>query len=70
MGGDSSMVEQIASYYLFQKKIKDHLDNKIDKESDDIKDGYLVHPNWIIEWKKMIAYNTLYDYFNSLVIKD
>ena len=70
MGGDSSKIEQIASYYLFQKKIKDHLDNKIDKESEDINDGYLVHPKWIIEWKKMIAYNSLYDYFSSLIIKD
>ena len=71
MGSNDSKVEQISNYYLFQKKIKDHLNKEIiNKESFDIEEGFLIHPDWIKDWKNMIDYNTLFLFFCSIDIKD
>ena len=72
MGGEESKskIEQILEYYLFQRKIINQLNNKDTKDNYDIEDGYLVNPDWIKEWKKMIGYNAIIQYFSHLSIND
>ena len=72
MGSEVTKIESILSYYLFQKKIKRHLNNLVNKnkESNNIKEGYLIHPDWIKEWKNMIGYNIIKEYLNPLTIKN
>ena len=51
---------QILNYYLFQKKIKNYLcDWKNLKDTNEIKKGYFIHPNWIEQWKNAIDYDII-----------
>ena len=52
--GALSIQEGILEYYLFQKKISNYL-NKINNEKDEFyfKDAYLVHNEWMEEFKKI-----------------
>ena len=60
----------ILNYYLFQKSIHNHLNNQIEgKDSGKIKEGYIIHPEWIKEWKMRINYNSLNKCFDNLNIK-
>ena len=70
VSSESSKIEQILEYYIFQRKIKNQLNNINIKDNDDIKEGYLVNPDWIKEWKKMIGYNLIIKYFGNLSIND
>ena len=70
MGSESSKIQQILEYYLFQRKIRDQLNNINTKDNDEIREGYLVNPDWIKEWKKMIGYNEIIQYFGHLTIND
>ena len=47
-------------YYEFQKTIKEYLsdwNNK--KDCNKLEKGYIIHPDWIKEWKSIINYNNL-----------
>ena len=60
MGNSFSKYKPILSYYVFQKKIKNQLNNKINrKEENEIQTGYFISPEWIKEWKKRIKYKKL-----------
>ena len=59
----------ILHYYVFQKTIQKYLTDWKDKiDGKKIEKGYIIHPEWIKEWKKTIDYNNLktnyLDYFN------
>ena len=60
MGSSASKYQPILSYYAFQKKIKNHLNNKINKEDvNKMNIGYFISPEWIKEWKKIINYKKI-----------
>ena len=60
MGNSSSKYQPILSYYAFQKKIKNHLNNKINqKDLNQIKIGYFISTEWIKEWKERIDYKKI-----------
>ena len=51
---------QILNYYLFQKKIKNYLcDWKNLKDTNEIKKGHFIHPDWIEQWKDAIGYDII-----------
>lgn len=50
----------ILHYYIFQKTIHKYLkDWKDKKDGEYIQKGYIFHPNWIKEWKRIIKYEDL-----------
>ena len=58
--GASSIQEGIIDYYLFQKKISNYLDKtNNEKEEFCFKDAYLVHYEWMEEFKKNIKYKEI-----------
>ena len=60
MGNSFDKYKPILSYYAFQKKIKNHLNNKINKEDvNEMKIGYFISPEWIKEWNKRINYKKI-----------
>ena len=60
MGCEYPKTQPILYYYVFQKKIKNYLNCKINhKKKKEIKDGYLINPNWINEWKSRINYDKI-----------
>ena len=69
MGTKNTKIDNILYYYVFQKKIKNYL-NYYNKRKDkfSLKDGYIISPDWIKEWKMRINYDKLVadylDYFN------
>ena len=49
--------DQILLYYSFQKKMNKYLSNsETQKDRIRIKKGYLIHPEWIKDWKNKINY--------------
>ena len=62
--GTSDTKEIIVNYYLFQRKIKKNLlnENKIDDDSSHV--GYIIHPEWITEWKNIIGYESIKNYLD------
>ena len=66
MGG-LSFKEGILKYYLFQKKISNYL-NKINNEEDKfmIKEGYIIHPDWIDCWRQLINYQEIEKFFDNI----
>ena len=70
MGSEVPKFQPILDYYLFQKKIKDNINNKNKNEVDNKKKtGYFIYPEWIKEWKKKISYELiceLIDYFEII----
>ena len=66
MGG-LSFKEGIVKYYLFQKKISNYL-NKINNEEDKfmIKEGYIIHPDWIDCWRQLINYQEIEKFFDNI----
>ena len=70
MGNSSSKYQPILSYYAFQKKIKNHLNNKINqKDLNQILIGYFISPEWIKEWKKRIDYKKIEEILDNENIK-
>ena len=68
MGNKPTQYESILDYYLFQKKIKQNLnDGTIDKKSID--KGYLINPHWIKKWKKMIRYTNIVEFLDDMNFK-
>ena len=69
MGAKNTKIDNILYYYVFQRKIKNYL-NYYNKRKDKfrLKDGYIISPDWIKEWKMRINYDKLVadylDYFN------
>ena len=69
MGAKNTKIDNILYYYVFQRKIKNYL-NYYNKRKDkfSLKDGYIISPDWIKEWKMRINYDKLVadylDYFN------
>ena len=61
MGSTNNKSVQIVYYYVFQKYINKYLSLTYTKCKDNnkIKYGYIVHPDWIKEWKKRIDYNSM-----------
>ena len=60
MGNSSSKYQPILSYYAFQKKIKNHLNNIINPEDvNKMHEGYFISPEWIKDWKKRINYKKI-----------
>ena len=66
MGNSFAKYQPILSYYAFQKKIKNHLKNKINQEDvNKMKKGYFISPEWIKEWKKRINYKIIEEIFDK-----
>jgi hypothetical protein len=61
MGSGNAKSAQILYYYVFQKYIKKYLTSEYStyRENTKLKFGYLIHPQWIKEWKRRINYNTM-----------
>ena len=59
MGGEYSKFQQILTYYLFQKKIKNNIDNNNSIDGSKRGKGYFIHPEWIQDWKKMMGYESI-----------
>ena len=58
--GSGNTKEGIVNYWLFQKKLEIYLKgNEYIKDSKKIKEGYLLDPKWISQWKKGINYNKI-----------
>ena len=66
---NSTTIEQIKEYYLFQRKIHNQLNNKDTKDKFDIEKGYQINPDWIKDWKNMIAYDNVIKYFDNFTSK-
>ena len=66
MGG-LNFKEGIVQYYIFQKKLSNYL-NKINNDKDKfvIKDGYIIHPDWIDCWRKLINYPEIEKFFDGI----
>jgi len=58
MGSSFARYEPIISYYLFQKNLKNHINNNIihREELNLTQLGYLISPQWVKEFKKRINY--------------
>ena len=61
MGSGNAKSAQILYYYVFQKYIKKYLTSEYStyRENTKLKFGYLIHTQWIKEWKRRINYNTM-----------
>ena len=60
MGAKSTKIDYILYYYVFQKKINNYLNNtEKRKEKTKLKNGYIINPEWIKEWKRRINYNKI-----------
>ena len=60
----------LIDYYLFQKEIKEYLTDWKDKEDNYRKKvGYLVNPDWLREWKKLIKYDEQLFYLKEFQIE-
>ena len=61
MGSGNAKSAQILYYYVFQKYIRKYLTSEYSnyRENTKLKFGYLIHPQWIKEWKRRINYNTM-----------
>ena len=47
-------------YYVFQKTINQYLTDWKDKsDSFRIKNGYIIDPDWIKEWKRLVDYDNI-----------
>ena len=60
MGAHNTKIKNILYYYVFQKKINNYL--KIAekrKEKTHLKNGYIINPEWIKEWKRRINYDKI-----------
>ena len=68
MGNDNPKFMQILNYYIFQKRIKNNLNNNNTKDYSKIETGYFIHPEWIKEWRNMMAYDTINNVFDILKI--
>lgn len=68
----NSKTMTILNYYLLQNQIQQYLTKtgwKDKKDEYKIKLGYLVHPDWVKQWKKIIEYDKLKFYLKEFKIK-
>jgi len=77
MGAKNTKIDIILYYYVFQKKINNYLNNTEKREDKtSLKNGYIINPEWIKEWKRRINYDKLVsDYLvhfniNSMKLND
>ena len=62
--------EGIFHYYIFQKKLQLYLSGgKYKKDNKKIKDGYILNPNWVSNWKKSIHYADIENYLKNKGVK-
>ena len=60
MGAKNTKIDNILYYYVFQKKINNYLNNTVKREDKkSSKNGYIINPEWIKEWKRRINYDKL-----------
>ena len=60
MGAKNTKIDSILYYYIFQKKINNYLNNTIKrKDKTRLKNGYIINPEWIKEWKRRINYDKI-----------
>jgi len=69
MGTKNTKIDSIIYYYTFQKEINNYLNiSEKRKEKTNLKNGYIINPEWIKEWKKRINYDKIVSeylvYFN------
>ena len=69
MGAKNTKIDNILYYYIFQKKINNYLNKPKEREDKiNLKNGYIINPEWIKEWKRRINYGKLVsdylDHFN------
>ena len=63
MGGSLAIEDGIFHYYIFQKKLNLYLEGRIfSKDKKDIKEGYILHEQYIREWKKAIDYPKIVEF--------
>ena len=70
MGG-LNFKEGIIHYYLFQKKLSNYL-NKRNYEEDEykVKEGFIIHPDWIDNWRKIIYYVGIKNYLDGINLNE
>ena len=67
MGGSLSYTEGIIYYYLFQKKILNYLSKgKHFEDEDKFKDGFIIHPEWVWQWRKLLNYDEIRAYLDTM----
>ena len=70
MGG-LNFKEGIVHYYLFQKTLAAYFNKqKYKEDSNKLHEGYVINPEWIKYWKKIINYNKIKNYLDELNINE
>ena len=59
MGQQNPKYQFILNYYDFQKKIQKYLSEWEKEKGGKLKKGYIIHPDWIKEWKRISNYNNI-----------
>ena len=69
--GTSDYKDGIIHYYLFQKVISKYFNKKYQKDDEnEIKNGYIINPYWIKDWKKIIKYDEIENKLDKLKINE
>ena len=59
MGQQNPKYQFILNYYDFQKKIQKYLSDWEKEKGGKLEKGYIIHPDWIKEWKRISNYNNI-----------
>ena len=62
---NSTEIEKILYYYLFQKKIRNIIKGNGNLDSNIIEKGYIIHQGFISKWKSIVAYAYFKDFFKA-----
>ena len=66
--GSISFKEGIVCYYLFQKRLSDYLNQRNYAEDENkINYGYIIHPDWIDNWRKIINYEAIKNFLDYTI---
>ena len=66
MGSSLAIEEAIFYYYIFQQKLKLYLKGGLyKKDNTKIKEGYILHEQYVREWKKAINYPKIVDFLKE-----
>ena len=66
--GSIPFKEGIVCYYLFQKRLSDYLNQRNYTEDENkINYGYLIHSDWIDNWRKIINYEAIKNFLDYTI---